>query len=180
MNCSSYRMAILFLCLGFLCIEVSGITSLDLALRWRKGDQLLFLRSSRVLEAVAVATEDLQVPMNLAPAPATMFDPNQSNKRRIRRGSDPIHNRCWYIFCRKFLNSSCKDQGQRWCLLFLVARLDAEIEKFLLPHKLNTYRFVQFILFYFYLYFPFFFSSFFFLFVLGVEAFVSDRRMRKR
>lgn len=60
-----------------------------------------------------------------------------------------------------------------------MARLDAEIEKFLLPHKLNTYRFVQFILFYFYLYFPFFFSSFFFLFVLGVEAFVSDRRMRK-
>lgn len=95
MNCSSYRMAILVLCIGFLCIEtqkVSGIRSLDLALRWRKGDYLLFLRSSRVLEAVA--TEDLQVNMNLAPAPATMFDPNQSNKRRIRRGSDPIHNRC--------------------------------------------------------------------------------------
>ncbi|KAL6009206.1 hypothetical protein ACLOJK_022433 [Asimina triloba] len=29
------------------------------------------------------------------PAPAPIvFDPNQSNKRRIRRGSDPIHNKC--------------------------------------------------------------------------------------
>ncbi|KAI5683771.1 hypothetical protein M9H77_04999 [Catharanthus roseus] len=73
--------------------KVSGIRSIDLALRWERGD-LLFLRSSRVLKAVTTE-EDLQVQqMSLAPAPATMFDPNQSDKRRIRRGSDPIHNRC--------------------------------------------------------------------------------------
>ncbi|KAG9154754.1 hypothetical protein Leryth_014235 [Lithospermum erythrorhizon] len=36
----------------------------------------------------------MQSPMNIAPAPfMTSFDPNLSNKRRVRKGSDPIHNR---------------------------------------------------------------------------------------
>ncbi|KAK1435808.1 hypothetical protein QVD17_01577 [Tagetes erecta] len=64
---------------------VSAVTSIDLALRW--GGERLFSRNMRVLKGVTV--EEL---VNIAPTPAMMFDPNQSDKRRIRRGSDPIHN----------------------------------------------------------------------------------------
>lgn len=31
--------------------------------------------------------------LNLAPSPTMNFDPNQSNKRGVKKGSDPIHNR---------------------------------------------------------------------------------------
>ncbi|KAK1407307.1 hypothetical protein QVD17_38921 [Tagetes erecta] len=61
---------------------VAAFKSVDLALRW--GEERLFSRHTRVLKA--------QQLVNIAPTPAMMFDPNQSNKRRIRRGSDPIHN----------------------------------------------------------------------------------------
>ncbi|CDP20950.1 unnamed protein product [Coffea canephora] len=94
MSFSSCRMIILIVCIGSFCFQpekVSGLRSIDLALRLHEGE-LLFLRSSRILNSVA--SEGLHVQLNLAPAPATMFDPNQSNKRRVRRGSDPIHNRC--------------------------------------------------------------------------------------
>lgn len=33
------------------------------------------------------------VTLNIAPSPAMSFDPNQSGKRAVRGGSDPIHNR---------------------------------------------------------------------------------------
>ncbi|KAL8215994.1 hypothetical protein R6Q57_022831 [Mikania cordata] len=62
--------------------KVSARRNIDLAFRW--GEERLFSRHSRVLKV-----EEL---VNIAPTPAMMFDPNQSNKRRIRRGSDPIHN----------------------------------------------------------------------------------------
>lgn len=64
--------------------QVSGLRSVDLALR--------FLRNSRVLKGVDV--QELHENLSMAPTPSMMFDPNQSNKRRVRRGSDPIHNRC--------------------------------------------------------------------------------------
>jgi hypothetical protein len=28
-------------------------------------------------------------------APSAVFDPDRMSKRRVRRGSDPIHNKCW-------------------------------------------------------------------------------------
>ncbi|KAD4385313.1 hypothetical protein E3N88_25481 [Mikania micrantha] len=62
--------------------KVSARRNIDLAFRW--GEERLFSRHSRVLKV-----DEL---VNIAPTPAMMFDPNQSNKRRIRRGSDPIHN----------------------------------------------------------------------------------------
>ncbi|CAL0307204.1 unnamed protein product [Lupinus luteus] len=71
--------------------KVSGLRSKDLALR-SNAAQLSFLRSFRVLKAVTM--KDMQSKMNLAPTPSTNFDPNQSNKRTVRKGSDPIHNRC--------------------------------------------------------------------------------------
>lgn len=67
--------------------QVSGLRSADLALR--------FLRNSRTLKGADV--QELHENLNMAPTPSMMFDPNQSNKRRVRRGSDPIHNRCWYV-----------------------------------------------------------------------------------
>ncbi|CAL5362217.1 hypothetical protein ACSBR2_041935 [Camellia fascicularis] len=88
------RVVIFLVCIGFLSIQperVSGLRSIDLALRWDKGLPL-FLRSARVLKDVGV--EVMQIPPSLAPAPSKVFDPNQSSKRRVRRGSDPIHNRC--------------------------------------------------------------------------------------
>ncbi|KZV23313.1 hypothetical protein F511_02214 [Dorcoceras hygrometricum] len=39
--------------------------------------------------------QDVDVPLHdIAPSPANGFYPDQAEKRRVRRGSDPIHNRC--------------------------------------------------------------------------------------
>ncbi|GMY15623.1 clavata3/esr (cle)-related protein 45 [Fagus crenata] len=88
----AYR-GVILVCIGLLALqleEVSGLRSIDLALKWDKV-QSPFLKHLRVLKVVAV--EDLHTKLNLAPAPSIVFDPNQSNKRTVRKGSDPIHNR---------------------------------------------------------------------------------------
>lgn len=88
------RGVILLVCIGLLALqpeEVSGLRSIDLALKWDKV-QSPFFKHLRVLKVVAV--DDFHTKLNLAPAPSVMVDPNQSNKRRVRKGSDPIHNRC--------------------------------------------------------------------------------------
>lgn len=85
---------VLILCIGFLNIQpkmVSALGSIDIALRWGEG-KLFFLRSSRILKAVDM--QDLHTQLNIAPAPAITFDPNESSKRSVKKGSDPIHNRC--------------------------------------------------------------------------------------
>ena len=85
---------ILLACIGFLLLQpemVSGLRGIDLALKWDKR-LLPFVQNSRILKADAV--DSFQTRQNLAPAPSMMFDPNQSNKRRVKKGSDPIHNRC--------------------------------------------------------------------------------------
>ncbi|XVF11922.1 hypothetical protein REPUB_Repub08aG0069800 [Reevesia pubescens] len=85
---------ILLACIGLLVLQpemVSGSRGIDLALKWDKG-LLPFVQNSRILKGVAV--DSLQTRQNLAPAPSMVFDPNQSNKRRVKKGSDPIHNRC--------------------------------------------------------------------------------------
>lgn len=90
-----YRGFILLVCIGFLSLQpqnVSGLRSIDLVLRWDK-EVLPAVRNTRILKAVPL--KDLQMNPSLAPAPSLMFDPNQSNKRKVRKGSDPIHNRCW-------------------------------------------------------------------------------------
>ncbi|KAF3621294.1 hypothetical protein BC332_09188 [Capsicum chinense] len=94
MLCPSCRVMVLVLCIGFLSIQpetASALRSIDLALRWGEGN-LSFLRSSRILKAAVM--QDLRTQLSIAPAPSMTFDPNQSNKRRVRRGSDPIHNKC--------------------------------------------------------------------------------------
>lgn len=94
MLCPYRRVMVLILCIGFLSTQperVSALTSIDLALRWGE-DNLFHLRSSRILKAAVV--QDLQTQLSIAPSPSMTFDPNQSNKRRVKRGSDPIHNKC--------------------------------------------------------------------------------------
>lgn len=81
----------IIVCILFLSTQIQTVSAsrrVDLAWRW--GGERLFSRNSRLLKGVKV--EELDTQLNIAPTPAMMFDPNQSNKRRIRRGSDPIHN----------------------------------------------------------------------------------------
>ncbi|GKV28007.1 hypothetical protein SLE2022_290570 [Rubroshorea leprosula] len=83
----------LLLCIGFLVIQpdkVSGLRSITLALRGDK-ELLEYVQNSRILTAVAM--DSLDTRQGLAPAPSLVFDPSQSNKRQVRKGSDPIHNR---------------------------------------------------------------------------------------
>lgn len=60
---------------------VSGVRRVDLAL----------LRRRRILSGDAL--QDLSTTVNVAPSPSPVFDPNESQKRRVRRGADPIHNK---------------------------------------------------------------------------------------
>jgi len=103
MSLLSFRGFIVLVCVGILAsqpFKVSGLRSKDLALRWDEG-LLPFVRSFRILKAVAV--EDLQSKVELVPAPSMTFDPNQSNKRTVRKGPDPIHNRSWPASAMSFL-----------------------------------------------------------------------------
>lgn len=64
--------------------KASALTSMDLV-----------LRSSRVLQAVAMQDlHNAQMNAAAAAAPSMSVDPNQSDKRTVKKGSDPIHNRC--------------------------------------------------------------------------------------
>lgn len=77
---------------AFLCREsqtASGLSSIDVALKW------VALKSPMINTHKADSVKKLNMKnMNLAPTSAAMkFDPNQSNKRGVKKGSDPIHNR---------------------------------------------------------------------------------------
>nr|GEW22987.1 hypothetical protein [Tanacetum cinerariifolium] len=69
---------------------VSGFRNIDIELRWKKANHGELPVNNRVLKEVS--RKDFQA----KPSPATLnkkFDLNQSSKRTVRRGSDPIHNR---------------------------------------------------------------------------------------
>ncbi|CAN1155871.1 hypothetical protein LINPERPRIM_LOCUS11383 [Linum perenne] len=87
-----HRVILLLLCIGNIALlqpeKAYALTSIDLVLRWRHPG---LSQHSRFLKDVSV--DDLQARLNMAPAPSMMFDPNQSNKRTVKKGSDPIHNR---------------------------------------------------------------------------------------
>lgn len=90
---NAQRLFILLICIGLLAVQparVYGLRSKDLAIRWSKEDHGVVPMNQRILKEVVM--EDL----NAEKKPATInkkSDPNQSSKRRVRRGSDPIHNR---------------------------------------------------------------------------------------
>lgn len=84
------RLLILLLCIGLLTFQVYGLKKKDLVLR-RKEEDGLPLKRSRTLTGSDVVNLDAKR------KPATgssSVDPNGVCKRRVRRGSDPIHNRC--------------------------------------------------------------------------------------
>ncbi|KAG6584463.1 hypothetical protein SDJN03_20395, partial [Cucurbita argyrosperma subsp. sororia] len=85
----------LLLCVWFLVLQpegTSGLSNIDLALRWDKLRIPIFNSFKFVKEASV--EDDWGRTLAFAPAPLTGFDPTRLNKRRIRRGSDPIHNKC--------------------------------------------------------------------------------------
>ncbi|KAL4324956.1 hypothetical protein GQ457_11G025820 [Hibiscus cannabinus] len=86
---------------------VAGLTGIDVALRVRP----FVGKHSRILEAVADAVDTSKTRQNLAPAPSIVFDLNRSNKRRVKKGSDPIHNRYKRRGCLlKDLKTDAKEQ----------------------------------------------------------------------
>ncbi|GMP58291.1 hypothetical protein CsSME_00022007 [Camellia sinensis var. sinensis] len=91
---SLQRLFILLICIGFFAVQSakgSRLRSIDLFLRWSKEDDVSVLkyhhRTLKAVEIQAVNTEKKQAPVS------KKFDPNQSSKRGVRKGSDPIHNR---------------------------------------------------------------------------------------
>ncbi|KAK8659274.1 hypothetical protein V6N13_029480 [Hibiscus sabdariffa] len=84
MVCSAQRVAVFLMIFGLLAVrpvEVSGLRNMDL---------VVFRHNQRILKAVDTKGMDTEK------KPASVnngFDPNRSSKRRVRRGSDPIHNR---------------------------------------------------------------------------------------
>ncbi|CAF2109397.1 hypothetical protein Bca4012_094285 [Brassica carinata] len=77
----------------FLLLQTGKVSSL----RWERDTklQLLSVHPSRVLEESSSSKHgSIDTNRDLAPSPSVMSVPNESVKRMIGRGSDPIHNRC--------------------------------------------------------------------------------------
>ncbi|CAN6550539.1 unnamed protein product [Malus baccata var. baccata] len=97
MICSNHSVFILLLiCIGFLVVqpdEVSALTSIRVALRQNRDQyhQGILPWNQRSLKAVTV--EAMNTEKKNSTNTKNKFDLNQSSKRRVRRGSDPIHNR---------------------------------------------------------------------------------------
>ncbi|GMH16973.1 hypothetical protein Nepgr_018814 [Nepenthes gracilis] len=90
MNFFAYRVAIFLFCIGSLLAiqpkKVSGLTSKDLSLRRRfhtVEEMSKNLHTSRRPGMTTTAT-----------APSLQIEFDQLSKRAVRRGPDPIHNRC--------------------------------------------------------------------------------------
>ncbi|EFH69278.1 predicted protein [Arabidopsis lyrata subsp. lyrata] len=93
------RGTVLLLLIAFSVLQTNKVTGL----RWDRDMrlQLLFVHPLRVLvesesesESSSSSKEgNLDTNGDLAPSPFVMSDPNQSVKRMIGRGSDPIHNK---------------------------------------------------------------------------------------
>jgi len=89
---SSHKTFILLFCIGLLAIKADQVCSLrreTMILTQGRQDQLQ-VQNNRVLQEVS--KQDLDTNRKSAPV-TNKFDPEQSSKRKVRRGSDPIHNR---------------------------------------------------------------------------------------
>lgn len=79
--------------MGLLAVQpdkVSGMRNIELVLRHNQHNQGMVPQNQRILK------DTTMVGMNAGNKLTQInnkFDPNQSSKRRVRRGSDPIHNR---------------------------------------------------------------------------------------
>lgn len=88
-----HRGMVLLLAITFLALQTDKVSGL----RWDRDMrlQLLFAHPLRVLEESESSSKkgNLDTNQDLAPSPMVMSEPNQSVKRMIGRGSDPIHNK---------------------------------------------------------------------------------------
>ncbi|MBA0819963.1 hypothetical protein Gohar_019576 [Gossypium harknessii] len=82
---------------GFIVIVIACCIGLMVVVQPDRVSGLAFVGRSGIVKAV-VTVEALQTRQDLGPVSSSsssvMFDPNRSNKRKIKRGSDPIHDRC--------------------------------------------------------------------------------------
>lgn len=92
------RVLILLICMGLLLSvqpdKVSGLRSIDLVLRQNQHNQGMVPQNQRILKETTMVGKNAEKKSTKI---HNKFDPNQSSKRRVRRGSDPIHNRPWYV-----------------------------------------------------------------------------------
>lgn len=91
---NGHRMFILLICTGLLAVQpnqVSSLKSSGLVLGLSKEDHGIVSFSRRMLKEASKVKLDAGV--KTATGTGKM-DPNQSSKRRVRKGSDPIHNKC--------------------------------------------------------------------------------------
>lgn len=91
---NAHRMFILLICIGLLVVQpnqVSGLKSSGLVRGRGKEDHGIVSLNQKMLKEVSKVKLDAGV--RTATATGKM-DPNQSSKRRVRKGSDPIHNKC--------------------------------------------------------------------------------------
>ncbi|KAF9674450.1 hypothetical protein SADUNF_Sadunf10G0128500 [Salix dunnii] len=91
----SHRVLVLLICIGFIAVQpdkLYGLTSVEMILRHDQKAHGTLPHNQRSLKDV-----NLQGMGTTKPAQANMtFDPSQTSKRRVRKGSDPIHNRDVY------------------------------------------------------------------------------------
>ncbi|KAL1207862.1 hypothetical protein V5N11_014028 [Cardamine amara subsp. amara] len=86
-----HRGMVLLLVIAFLALQTDKVSGL----RWDRDMrlQLLFVHPLRVLEESESESSSKEGNRDLAPSPMVISEPNQSVKRMIGRGSDPIHNK---------------------------------------------------------------------------------------
>ncbi|CAO2828786.1 unnamed protein product [Amaranthus hypochondriacus] len=88
----THKTLILLLCICLLAMKPERVCSLrrvDLAVAVNREDSQL-AQNDRVMQEVS--SQKLNASRRSAPS-NKKFDPTQSSERRVRRGSDPIHNR---------------------------------------------------------------------------------------
>ncbi|RWW78759.1 hypothetical protein BHE74_00013004 [Ensete ventricosum] len=71
--------------------QVCGLRNVDLVLE-RNEEQTAVAKSERFLAGVDAV--DIDASKKPEAEPSSPFDPFGASKHRVRRGSDPIHNRC--------------------------------------------------------------------------------------
>lgn len=94
----------MLLCFGLLLAckseKARGIRNIDLVFRWNwKEDLEPGMRTNAKARYLGdtefVSSEKLDAGKNAAAGPSSLdLDPNAACRRGVRRGSDPIHNRC--------------------------------------------------------------------------------------
>lgn len=78
------------ICIGVFSIQIENVSA---SRNINHAGKVLHERSLRVLNVVTL--DETNMPIDITSSPAMAFDPSQSEKRPIKGGSDPIHNRCY-------------------------------------------------------------------------------------